>query len=249
MQVGISEGYFTDIRFVLFDFDGPICRLFGRHHPAGVAHAVRTELTRHGASSAGLEHGDRDNAHALLRELQRTGAVAPDALLRAEDVLTAQEMRAAEVAEPTPGVRRLIGGLASRGMGLAVTSNNAAQAIRLHLDRASLGDFFGAHVYGRRPGALDRLKPHPDCIERALAGLGVAGQEKHGVLIGDSVADAEAAAACDLPFVGFTGYAQQPDRNREALLDAGAVLVTGDLDDLTRVLVTAAPGGALTQER
>ena len=80
------------------------------------------------------------------------------------------------------------------------------------------------------------MKPHPDAIERALAALGGPAPETC-ILLGDSLADAEAASTAGIRFAGFVRPEGADDREKalgksRALWDAGAVAVVSHLKEL-----------------
>jgi phosphoglycolate phosphatase len=80
-------------------------------------------------------------------------------------------------------------------------------------------------VHGRLSDAT-LLKPHPDCLLRALAATGT--PPKRAVMLGDAVQDFEAATAAE---VAFIGYAPSAERRRR-LSGAGAEHVTGSLKEV-----------------
>ncbi|MFH8490844.1 HAD-IA family hydrolase [Streptomyces longisporoflavus] len=212
-------------RCVLFDFDGPICRLFPHGSSEIVARDLRGVVSRHGL-------GDR-----LTVEVQRT--IDPHDVLRAmdqdpfgrslvpelEDRLTKGEVAAADTAPATPGSTRLIRALKARGCRIAVVTNNSPQAVAAYLKRESLLDAFGPHIYGRtdRPSLL---KPHPDSLDRALDALGA--EPEDALMIGDTATDLEAAAKANVRFVGYG----RDERKAAPLRAAGAEIVVTTLHPL-----------------
>lgn len=219
---------------VLFDFDGPICRLFAGYSAPRIARQVKRACKAEGVALPRRLARSRD-PHGILWRLP--GVLAADRPLAdkavglAESVLSAGELRAADSAEPTSGAAGLIRTLHERGMMLAVVSNNSSSAINHYLRLHGLTSMFGGHVYGRQPDP-GLMKPDPDCLLRALDALGAwPGQ---CVMIGDSGADVRAAAAIkeirDEP-VGFIGYARNR-RKARILRDAGALVLAGSMDQL-----------------
>ncbi|MEI5099203.1 phosphotransferase [Streptomyces sp. PmtG] len=219
---------FPGARCVLFDFDGPLCRLF----PGGTSERVARELRAvagargvRGALSAAEESSI--DPHLVLRALSRAGA---DAALLAllEQRLTEGEVAAVPDALPTPYADRLVRSLRAAGHGLAVVTNNAPRAVAAYLNRPDvrLADAFGHHVHGRtdRP---DLLKPHPDSLERALRALDA--KPVDTLMIGDTVADLDASRRADVRF--FVGYARNEDK-AAPLRAAGAEFVVDSLAPL-----------------
>ncbi len=221
----LDRAWTADVRALLFDFDGPVCRLFEGHDTGRMADDLREILRGHDADLTGLEQ--ERNAHTILRRMR---GVASAALAEAEKWLTERECEAVSTAQLTPGVRDLIEGLS---IPLAVASNNAWDAIDGCLRREGLLERFTGGIHGRDPREPWRMKPHSDCIERALRGLGVV--DRAGVaLIGDSEADAEAAREAGIAFIGFVPEGRT---NAARLTELGARAVVAEMEVLTRAFV------------
>ncbi|MCM2394257.1 HAD family hydrolase [Streptomyces albipurpureus] len=226
---------FAAAKCVLFDFDGPICRLFA-HHPAPVVAAgLRDWVERRVPGGVPVEQGDEGDPLALLRAVADRHPDGP-LVQELERRLTEQELRAALTAQPTEGANALIRGLHEAGFRLAVTTNNAPDAARRYLARVGLSEYFGGHVHGRVPRGPQLMKPDPHCLRSALATTGSTSQES--LMIGDSVADGEAAARLG---VSFLGYARDEAR-RERLHRAGAVVVVSSMVELLPLLDGLEPG-------
>lgn len=219
----------ADLRFLLFDFDGPICELFAGHDTRRMADDLRELLRGHVEHLTGLE--SETNAHTILRAAR---GLPSEAVAEAVKWLSERECEAVAAARLTPGVRELIEGLT---IPMAVASNNAFEAIEECLDREALLDRFIGGIHGRHSERPWLMKPDPDCIERALHGLG--GPDRDTVaLIGDSEADALAATAAGIDFIGFVP-ASKGSAKVELLTALGARAVVTDMADLTRVFVGA----------
>ncbi|MFD7225115.1 HAD family hydrolase [Streptomyces sp. NPDC059892] len=213
------------VRCVLFDFDGPVCALFRNHPapgvagrlldwlPAGVRRLVRAE-----------DGGPVTDPQVILRAV---GELDPGSALVSglEARLTEEEVLATESAVPSPGAAELIRALGDAGVVLAVTTNNSPRAVRRYLERTGLADCFGPHIHGRTHDPHDprRLKPHPDCLARALASTGAAAGES--VMIGDAVADFLAAKQLGIRFLG---YATRESKS-EVLYEVGARVAVDEL--------------------
>ncbi|MGW7270545.1 HAD-IA family hydrolase [Streptomyces sp. NPDC054864] len=221
----------TDGRCVLFDFDGPICRLFPHGSSESVAQHLRDLVLEHGL-------GDR-----LTEEVRRT--IDPHDVLRAMDqdplgrklvaalevLLTEGEVAAARTALPTPGAGELILALKERGRPIAVVTNNSPKAVAAYLDRVGLLDAFGPHVYGRTDQP-SLLKPDPDSLSRALDALGFAADG--ALMIGDTATDLEAAEKAGVRFVGYA----RDERKAVPLRAAGAEVVIATLQPLIDLVET-----------
>ena len=237
-------------RYVLFDFDGPLVRLFAGYPAPEVARRLLAEL-RNRIPAADLGFSDRTDPHRVLLELggllaeasELPGAEAEQVVSRISQLLTEQERWAAASAAPTPDADRLVAELLGAGCRLAITSNNAPEAIVAYLarERASgIAEAFGEHVYGRSPDPR-LMKPDPDCVRRALKGLRCE-DPGQALLIGDSPSDYQAATAAGVRFLGFASTERGALRLRAARMP----VIVGHRDSLPRVLalLSDAPGAA-----
>lgn len=220
---------FAAAKCVLFDFDGPICHLFA-HHPAPVVAAgLRQWIERRVPGGVAVDQAAEGDPLARLRAAAER--YPDDSLVRElERRLTEEELRAALTAQPTDGANELIKGLYEAGFRLAVTTNNSPDAARRYLARVGLSRFFGGHVHGRVPQGPQLMKPDPHCLRRALTTTGSTCQES--LMIGDSVADGEAAARLGVPFLGYA----RDDAKRERLDRAGAAAVVSSMVELLPLL-------------
>ncbi|MER6348911.1 HAD family hydrolase [Streptomyces sp. NPDC001532] len=218
---------------VLWDFDGPICRLFAGHP----APAVAGELVRwlDGRGLGGLlseeERGTAD-PQVVLRAAGRAG-LGPAVVAELEERLTQEELRATATAMPTAWADPLIRTWTAVGARPAVVSNNSPRVVGAYLAGRGLAGCFGPHVYGRDTD-LHRLKPDPYHLDRALAALAAA--PAGALFIGDTPTDHEAARRAG---VAFLGYARN-DRKAGLLREAGARDLVGSLEPVLKVLRTRA---------
>ncbi|MEU3896428.1 HAD family hydrolase [Streptomyces sp. NPDC045251] len=195
------------VRAVLFDFDGPVCDLFRGASTAAVAARIKANTRRYW-NSLDPDVATCSDSHGILRLLramyERPTATArdPRPLALAEEVVAAQEMEAVPSAVPAPGFTALLDVLGDIGVRTAVVSNNAEAPIRDYLSRRGTHDRFEA-VCGRDPEDARRMKPHPDCVLRALARLSLPAGAC--LLVGDQVTDLKAARRAGTRFLGFTG--------------------------------------------
>jgi HAD superfamily hydrolase (TIGR01549 family) len=226
-------------RCVLFDFDGPVCRLFPEGRSMPVAERLRAHLAQLGLGGllSAEERADKD-PHVVLRAVHRAGRERDlgDLVGTLEHMVTEGEVRAAGEAWPTADADGLIRRLHEGGAALAVVTNNSARAadryLREHAHRGrSLRDFFTA-VHGRGPDP-DLMKPHPDVLTRALTGLGL--PPDSAVMIGDTPTDAEAARAAGVRFIGYG----RDEAKRARLRRAGAGVVIGSYAPLLHTAETA----------
>ncbi|MEU1053017.1 HAD family hydrolase [Streptomyces sp. NPDC005876] len=217
------------VRYVLWDFDGPICRLFAGHSAAGVADDLVDWLARRGLRGL-LAEAERECAdpHAVLRAVDRRRP-GSDLVAELEERLTQQELRAARSAMPTAYADPLIRTWTAVGARLAVATNNSPRVVTAYLDGRGLLGCFAPHVYGRSR-ELSRLKPDPHTLRRALDALGA--DPAAALFIGDSPSDHEAARRAGVPFLGYA----RNGHKEKLLRDAGADTVVGSLEPLLGLL-------------
>jgi HAD superfamily hydrolase (TIGR01509 family) len=219
----------TGARFVLFDFDGPICRLFAGHATEVVARELVTWLEGQGLrgllTSTERAHPD---PHVVLKAVNKRHPRS-DLVTELEEMLTRQELRAVPSALPTPYADPLIRTWRAVGARLAVATNNSPRTVTAYLaDRELLG-CFDPYIYGRTTD-LDLLKPNPHCLNQALTVLGAA--PSAALMIGDTPSDCVAAERAGVPFLG---YARNEDKER-MLRDAGAKTVVNSLKPILELL-------------
>lgn len=212
-------------RFLLLDFDGPICSLFAGTPTAPVAGRLLGVLRRHGVAlpAAVADSGDW---FAILACAAAAGAL-PGASVEAE--LAGLECQAAQTAAPTAQAGDVLAACAQADMPVAVVSNNSGQAVRGYLAGHGL-DGLVAAVAARTGNDPATLKPSPYLVDVAARELGAATADC--VLVGDSPADMRAARVAGARAVGLA--AQPADRAR--LAAAGADAVIRGMGDLLSVL-------------
>ncbi|MFF8479118.1 helix-turn-helix domain-containing protein [Streptomyces sp. NPDC015414] len=214
---------FAQSQTVLFSFDGVLCRLF-----AGTVRSVSGHL----AEAATDLHLNTDPSRgadpvALLRSAVDQGS--PEQIRHLDGILTTYETAAARRAEPLPGAAQLLRALGRGPWRLAVVTDHAKSAVQTFLTH--LPPESGAPpqlgVFGR-PANPRLMKPHPHAVSLATHKLG--GDRSRTLLIGESLADALAARAAGVQFIGITARQSHARRLREA----GAVNV---VETLTTLLV------------
>ncbi|MFF7158704.1 HAD-IA family hydrolase [Streptomyces sp. NPDC008139] len=186
---------FAHAECLLLDFDGPLCDLFRGRPAPGIAELMHLELARQGVV-LGPEAAGSANPARILRAVTDRGLSAA-----LEKLLAEEEEAAAHSALPTPGAEDVVRASAHSGRTLAVTTNNSPAAVNAYLKDRSLDTYFDSRVFGRDPDDPARMKPHPDCLLRAVDSLGV--RPENCLMIGDSAADATAAEAAKVHFLGF----------------------------------------------
>ena len=99
-----------------------------------------------------------------------------------------------------PGVRDLLSGLRDHGVRIGLCTNKPAAMTERVLADLSLDRTFDAVVAG---DTLTTRKPDPAPLLHALSLMGIPTAD--GLYVGDSVVDAETAAAAHVDFAFFTG--------------------------------------------
>ena len=198
---------FGSARAVLFDFDGPVCDLFAGATTADLAEQVKRTARRYwGPLDPSVEKCD--DSHGVLgplREMYERSFPRPSSLplQLAEAAVTGLERLAVRTAVPTPHLDALVDLLLGQGKRLAVVSNNAEGPIREYLEHRGLGSKFDG-LFGRSPHDARLMKPHPDCVHRALRHLALPASDC--LLIGDQLTDLEAARSAGTGFLGLTHH-------------------------------------------
>ncbi|CAM5541312.1 HAD family hydrolase OS=Streptomyces tendae OX=1932 GN=GUR47_25885 PE=4 SV=1 [Streptomyces tendae] len=216
-------------RVVLWDFDGPVCRLFAGYTADRVAGELVDWLERLGLKELlTQEEQVHPDPHVLLAAVNRRHRQS-DLVAEFEERLTREELRAVPTAWPTPYADALIRTWSALGVGLAVTTNNSPRAVSEYLATRDLLGCFAPHIYGRtRDPQL--LKPDPYCLNRALSAMGVA--PARALMVGDSASDVTAAREAGVPFLGY-GH---NERKTKILKQAGADTVVDSLEPVLRLL-------------
>jgi HAD superfamily hydrolase (TIGR01509 family) len=219
----------TRARVVLWDFDGPICRLFAGHKAERVAAELVEWLEVQGLRGL-LTDPEREtlDPQVVLRAVGRRHP-GSDLVAELEERLTQEELRAAASALPTAYADPLIRTWTAVGARLAVTTNNSPRVARAYLETRGLAGCFAPHLYGRTQ-QLHHLKPDPHCLNRALSATGAA--PSAALMIGDSASDLDAAREAGVPFLGYARNAFKEKRLRAA----GAEHVVRSLEPLLRLL-------------
>ena len=199
---------------VLFDMDGTLLDTL-----ADMAAAVNHILSVHGYPLRTVEEVRAFVGNGARKLMER--ALPPDVTGDAFEALLEEyrqryEAHACVKTAPYPGVPAVLAALHRAGVRCAVVSNKPDGATRELAARF----FPGLPAFGQRDGIP--AKPAPDMVYHALAELGV--EASAAAYVGDSEVDVALARNAKLPLVAVSwGF-----RGREALEEAGAVLVVDD---------------------
>ncbi|MHA4816114.1 helix-turn-helix domain-containing protein [Streptomyces aculeolatus] len=219
--LGHLQQRFAEAETVLFSFDGVLCRMFAGNmqavsgHLAQAAHDLRLFT---GPSSP-------TDPVAMLRSVVEQGS--EEQIRTLNGILTSYELNAAQRAEPLPGAAQLLAALSRGPWRMAVVTDHASVAVQSflsHLAPAATSQL-RLEVFGR-PEDPRLMKPNPHAVALATSSLG--SDRTRTLLIGESVADALAARAAGVQFIGVAAT-----RSRARMLrDAGAARVVETLDTL-----------------
>ena len=199
---------------VLFDMDGTLLDTL-----ADMAAAVNHILSVHGYPLRTVEEVRAFVGNGARKLMER--ALPPDVTGDAFEALLEEyrqwyEAHACVKTAPYPGIPAVLAALHRAGVRCAVVSNKPDGATRELAARF----FPGLPAFGQQDGIP--AKPAPDMVYHALAELGV--EASAAAYVGDSEVDVALARNAKLPLVAVSwGF-----RGREALEEAGAVLVVDD---------------------
>ncbi|MBJ6645294.1 HAD family hydrolase [Streptomyces sp. BSE7-9] len=216
-------------RVVLWDFDGPVCRLFAGHSAERVARDLVDWLEGRGLHGL-LDEPARESLdpHVVLRAVDRRHP-GSDLVAELEERLTQEELKATASARPTPYADPLVRTWTAVGARLAITTNNSPRVVKEYLTSRGLLPCFAPHLYGRTQ-ELSYLKPHPHCVQRALNAMGAA--PSTALMIGDTPSDFLAARAAGVPFLGYA----RNERKTKVLEEAGAEMIVGSLEPVLKAV-------------
>jgi HAD superfamily hydrolase (TIGR01549 family) len=201
-------------RYLLLDFDGPICSIFAGIQAPTVAEKLRklfpSELPEEIA-----------NTPDPIEVFYYSATVSDEMAARVEAEMADLEVAAVPTADPTPYVHQVIASARESGRIVGVVSNNSPRAVNAYLDRHSLSGGIRL-VVARTSHDPALLKPSPHLIDKAVRDLDADPTES--ALVGDSFTDIEAAHRAD---VASIGYANRPGKlERMKQLQAGAVITS-----------------------
>ncbi|MFD0201238.1 MULTISPECIES: HAD family hydrolase [Saccharothrix] len=198
----------TDV--LLLDFDGPICSIFAGLPARRVATRLREVLMNGGHADLPPDVANTEDPFDVFRYAATLGE---HEALYLEAALRANEIEAVATAEPTRGAEDLIVGWAATGRKLCVVSNNSDAAITTYLQRQDWIPLFET-VSARSSSRASQLKPAPELVIQAI----VATSTPPGrcTLVGDSIADVQAAHAAGVRSIAFANKVRKVDVFRKA---------------------------------
>ena len=201
-------------RWLLLDFDGPICSIFAGLPAPTVADKLRQlfpgELPDEIASTPDP-----------IEVFKYSATVSDELAARVESEMADLEVAAVSTADPTPYVHQVIASARESGRAIGVVSNNSPRAVNAYLDRHGLSDGISL-VVARTSHDPALLKPNPHLINKAVRGLDANPAES--ALVGDSLTDIEAAHSAGVASIGYADKSGKLERMKQ--LRAGAVITS-----------------------
>ncbi|MET9721704.1 HAD family hydrolase [Streptomyces zaomyceticus] len=219
----------ANARVILFAFDGPVCDVFAGLPASEVAREL-TALLSAQDEAAGTKASPTDDPVEVLRIAHEAGTELGQKI---EQALTAAEVRAVAVAgRPTPGVAEALQAARASGRGVVVVGNNSAECVRVFLELHGLEEYV-AKIVGRPSEQPHLMKPNPFPLITAAEQMHI--DVTSCTLIGDSLADVQAAHAAGATVIGYVNKPHKMDQFAEARADA----VTEDMQTVANALATA----------
>jgi HAD superfamily hydrolase (TIGR01509 family) len=218
-------------RWLLLDFDGPICNLFADLPASSVAARLRDLLT---AEETRLPASMLDTEDPI-QVLRSTATLDPALSARIESALRAAELTASRTAKPTPHAREAILACHATDRPVAVVSNNSQAAVEAYLRTHQLHHHVDV-VVGRTQPDPALLKPSPYLVVRAMQALRA---DRDGcAFVGDNRADVQSARAAGIRSIGYANKPGKLDRLMRANADA---VITTMADLATALLARRSP--------
>ena len=212
-------------RYVLLDFDGPICSIFAHVTNRSVAEQLRSLIVAAGIDLPPEVLSEDDP----LEILRFSSGLDQDLAEQVESALRLAELRASDSAEPTPDADEALLACRQTGRPVAVVSNNSREAVEAYLKRRRFIEHVRC-VAGRTEPQPSLLKPSPHLVLEAVYALGA--DPGASVLVGDSTGDIVSALAAKVQSIGF---GNKPGKDT-ALLEAGADAIIVTMAELAAAL-------------
>lgn len=225
---------------VLFDLDGTLV-----DSAADIARALSSlRCARGGTAIATADVRPLVSLGAATLVEQALGALATN---NTDDLAEFRTILGALPPDPTTvysGVAAVLGRLPACGHRLAIVTNKPEALSRSLLTQLGLTDYFAAIVGG---DTTANAKPHPDPLLKALETIGISSD--NAIFVGDSPVDAQAAAACAIPFILFEGgygveeCANETVHARFAQFAALPAIISGIADERNFMIAANRPTG------
>jgi phosphoglycolate phosphatase len=186
----------SQTRYLLIDFDGPLCSLFAGTPTAPIADWLRELVTQAGAD---IPDAIKDT-HDWFAILAFAAAVSPALAATVEAELTDLETAAVPTAAPTAYAHEVLVACRDSARPVAIISNNSSQAVRAYLNAHDLHNLVSL-VSARTNADPTLLKPSPYLIHQAAAALNA--RPPSCAVVGDTPSDIHAAHAAQALAIGY----------------------------------------------
>ena len=219
-------------RYLLLDFDGPICDIYAGTPDITVADHLRKLITDQDITIP----ADIAATPDPLAVFTYSATISPELAAQVEAEMTEQEIAAVPTARPNAYVHEVAASCRESGRAIAVVSNNS-DPCRPRLPRTPRP---------RRPSRPHRRphQPGPGIAQAEPASHQPGHHEdsqrspEECALVGDSITDIQAGHQAGVDTIG---YANRPGK-RDSLASAGATAVILSLADLVLPLRATRPG-------
>ena len=201
-------------RWLLLDFDGPICSIYAGLPAPTVAEKLRKLIP-------GDLPDEIANTPDPIEVFCYSATVSDELAARVESEMADLEVAAVPTADPTPYVHQVIASARESGRIVGVVSNNSPRAVNAYLDRHGLIGGIRL-VVARTSHDPALLKPSPHLINEAVRGLDAHPAES--ALVGDSLTDIEAAQRASVASIGYANKLGKLECMTQ--LRAGAVITS-----------------------
>ena len=207
-------------RYLLLDFDGPVCDIFAGHPDITVADRLRKLITGQGIAIPADIAETRDPIAVFIY----SATISPELAARVEAEMTEQETAAVPTARPTAYLHDVVSSCRDSGRAVAVVSNNSDRAVRTYLQLHGLDDRVDL-VVARTSSDPALLKPSQHLLNVAIAQL--AADPGECTLVGDSLTDIQAG---QLANVSTIGYANKPGKLTQLNAAEATAVITSMAD-------------------
>jgi len=209
------------IKAIIFDLDGTLLV-----HKLKLYEAKKEFLNRLRERLQGSIESSTDFPIAyILNELSEEDRITAFKILN--EVFEPFEMMAAEVAELREDVKVTLEFLKSRGIKLAIATNNSRKSVELCLKNTMISTYFDVIV--TRDDVLD-LKPNGKMILRTVEKMGVKVEE--AIHVGDTIYDVIAAHEVGVRSIAITGGAH----SRELLLSSNPDYIIDSFREISQII-------------
>ncbi len=187
----------TRARYILLDFDGPVCDVFAGYPADQVADQLRAQFADRLPQPLPDDVARTDDPlHIIHRVAELAPALGPEV----DRAVRTAELRAMATAGPTVGAVQFLQACSETGRLVSIVSNNSAEAIEKYLDLHQLVGHVKA-IVGRDPDDPRLMKPNTYPLARAVDLLQA--DPTAMVMVGDSPTDIDAAHDYGIPVVGY----------------------------------------------